>query len=108
MRVDGIRQAYRQPTAVKCYTLRVSTLRATVHNGRLILDAPTDLPEGAEVMLVIDDGDDAWRRLIASAPPDDTPLTDEEREAIEKYRRGECKLIPHEEVRRKLAARSAK
>ncbi len=91
-----------------CYILVVTTLRATVLNGRLILDAPTDLPEGAEVTLVIDDGDDAWKRLIAAAPPDDTALTDDEREAIEKDRRGECTLIPHEEVRRKLAARSAK
>ncbi len=34
-------------------------LRARVHNGRLKLDEPTDLPEGAEVPLnVSDDWDD--------------------------------------------------
>jgi hypothetical protein len=33
-------------------------LKAHVQNGRLVLDEPTDLPEGAEVELaVIDDGE---------------------------------------------------
>ncbi|MBT8469529.1 MAG: antitoxin family protein [Deltaproteobacteria bacterium] len=37
----------------------MSTIRARVRNGRLVLDEPTDLPEGTEVDLVIDDtGDD--------------------------------------------------
>jgi hypothetical protein len=35
------------------------TLRARVQNGRLVLDEPTDLPEGSEVELaVVDEGDD--------------------------------------------------
>lgn len=35
------------------------SVRATVRNGRLILDQPTDLPEGTTVNLVLDDeGDD--------------------------------------------------
>ena len=34
-------------------------LRATVRNGRLVVDEPTDLPEGTVLELVIDDeGDD--------------------------------------------------
>ncbi len=34
------------------------TLRAHVHNGRLLMDEPTDLPEGAEVLLLpLDPGD---------------------------------------------------
>lgn len=34
-------------------------LRARVHNGRLLLDEPTDLPEGTVLYLVVDDeGDD--------------------------------------------------
>ena len=34
------------------------TVRARVRNGRLVLDEPTDLPEGTEVELaVVDDGD---------------------------------------------------
>jgi hypothetical protein len=35
------------------------SVRATVRNGRLILDEPTDLPEGTVLDLVVDDeGDD--------------------------------------------------
>jgi hypothetical protein len=37
-------------------------LRARVRNGRLVLDEPTNLPEGAEVELVpVDDLDDEER-----------------------------------------------
>lgn len=37
----------------------MSTIRARVRDGRLIVDEPTDLPEGTELDLVIDDaGDD--------------------------------------------------
>ncbi len=35
------------------------TLKARVHDGRLVVDEPTDLPEGSEVDLVLaDEGDD--------------------------------------------------
>ena len=35
------------------------TLKAQVRGGRLVLDEPTDLPEGSEVELVLaDDGDE--------------------------------------------------
>lgn len=34
-------------------------LKAHVHNGRLVLDEPTDLPDGTELVLaVVDEGDD--------------------------------------------------
>ena len=36
----------------------MSTIRARVRNGRLIVDEPTDLPEGTELDLVIDDAGD--------------------------------------------------
>jgi hypothetical protein len=37
----------------------MSALRARVQNGRLLLDAPTELPEGTVLDLVVDDeGDD--------------------------------------------------
>ena len=46
----------------------MSPLRARVENGRLVLDAPTTLPEGTVIDLVADDeGDD---------------LTDDERRAL--------------------------
>jgi hypothetical protein len=34
------------------------TLRARVENGRLVLNEPTDLPEGSEVELAVVDGGD--------------------------------------------------
>ena len=43
-------------------------LRAKVRNGRIVLDEPTDLPEGKEVNIVLldDDGldDESRRRLL--------------------------------------------
>jgi hypothetical protein len=33
-------------------------LRARVRNGRIVVDEPTDLPEGTVLNLVLDDGDD--------------------------------------------------
>lgn len=42
-----------------CYLLAMSTIRARVQKGRLILDEPTALPEGTVLDLVVDDeGDD--------------------------------------------------
>ena len=42
------------------YILRaMQSMKARVHNGRLVLDEPTELPEGTEVVLAVaDDGDD--------------------------------------------------
>ena len=37
------------------YTSRRAALKAHVKNGRLVLDAPTDLPDGTEVTLAITD-----------------------------------------------------
>jgi hypothetical protein len=34
------------------------SLKARVRNGRLILDEPTNLPEGAEVHVILADGDE--------------------------------------------------
>ncbi|MEO7271780.1 MAG: hypothetical protein ABI211_07200, partial [Vicinamibacterales bacterium] len=57
--------AWRIPFA---YSAKMMPLRARVENGRLQLDAPTELPDGTEVDLVADDeGDD---------------LTDHERTAL--------------------------
>jgi hypothetical protein len=36
----------------------MSTIRARVRNGRLIVDEPTSLPEGTELELVVDDEGD--------------------------------------------------
>lgn len=49
----------------------MATLKAVVQNGRLVLSEPTDLPEGAEVHLVIvhdhDDDTELLEELQASA-----------------------------------------
>ena len=46
-------------------------LRARVENGRLVMDIPTDLPEGTVLDLVVDDEgdelDDAERRALHAA-----------------------------------------
>ena len=42
---------------IECYLDRV-TLKARVKSGRLVVDEPTDLPEGTEVeLLALDPGD---------------------------------------------------
>jgi hypothetical protein len=52
MRFDG--------SAATGYILRaMRPLKAHVRNGRLVVDEPTELPEGTELMLaVVDEGDD--------------------------------------------------
>jgi hypothetical protein len=47
-------------------------LKAHVHNGRLVLDEPTDLPEGSEVeiVLVVDDLDPAERARVVQSIED--------------------------------------
>jgi len=49
---------------------RMQALKAVVKNGRLVLDAPTDLPEGEEVELAIvpeEDDQELLAELEASA-----------------------------------------
>ena len=55
--------------ARRCYDECMLTVRARVKNGRLVLDEPTDLPEGAEVELaaVEDDLDDDGRVRLHAA-----------------------------------------
>ena len=57
------------PATVRCYPTFMLTVRARVKNGRLVLDEPTDLPEGAEVDLEAlgDDLDDADRARLHGA-----------------------------------------
>lgn len=56
--------------AAACYAPLMLSLKASVRNGRIVLDEPTELPEGAVVDLVAIGGDKL----------DD--LDDEEREAL--------------------------
>jgi hypothetical protein len=41
-----------------CYGRDMAAVNAHVKNGRLVLDTPTTLPEGAEVRLWVIEGDD--------------------------------------------------
>jgi hypothetical protein len=67
------------------YPLGVS-VRATVRNGRLIVDQPTDLPEGTVLDLVVDDEGlcerSRRRRKRESATDIPDQLDDEERQAL--------------------------
>ena len=45
-------------TTLPRYPAGMHALRARVRNGRLVLDEPTSLPEGAEVVLLPVDGED--------------------------------------------------
>jgi predicted transcriptional regulator len=54
--------------ASRCYSELMPALKAHVKNGRLVLDEPTDLPEGSVVPLAIahewDDLDDEQRAAL--------------------------------------------
>jgi hypothetical protein len=45
----------------------MSTIRARVPNGRLIVDEPTSLPEGTELDLVVDDAGDSLNEAERAA-----------------------------------------
>lgn len=64
-------------------------VRAFVRHGRLIVDEPTDLPEGTEV------------ELVANV---DTKLSDEEADELRAIRARDD-FVAHEDVRAKLAGR---
>ena len=76
------------------------TVRGRVRNGRLIVDEPTDLPDGTEVELVAN-AVSAW---LQAAPLTNEPLSPEEIEQLRTIReRGE--YVSHGELRAKLAER---
>lgn len=83
------------------------TVRARVRNGRLIVDEPTDLPEGTEIELMADDAsvpDEVVDTRLNAAPPADQPLSTDEAEDLRRIRVS-SKFVSHEEVRAKLRAR---
>ena len=74
-------------------------LRARVRNGRLVLDEPTDLPEGEEVELVRADAEDDG---IDMDDDEREALHESIRESIEQMERGE--LIDADEALAELRA----
>jgi hypothetical protein len=47
--------------------MTMSTIRARVRNGRLIVDEPTSLPDGTELDLVFDDAGDGLDKAERAA-----------------------------------------
>ena len=74
------------------------SVRARVRNGRLVVDEPTDLPEGSVVEL----GGDEAETTIAEAPPAEERLSPEEARELAELRRGP--FVSHEDLRKRLAA----
>jgi hypothetical protein len=77
----------------------MSVVRATVHEGRLVVNEPTALPEGTEVPLVVVDAGDALHeveRAKLDAAIDEAAASAERGEAVDA-----------DEVLRQLSARRA-
>lgn len=72
-------------------------LRAHVVNGRIIVDEPTDLPEGTELKLHLVEGPEALDAEERAA------LHTKLREGLEAVRAG--RTVPVEELRAKLLSR---
>lgn len=75
----------------------VKRLRARVVNGRLVLDEPTDLPEGTEVELTPAEDADTFDDI---APHERARLEAAVDESLEQAARGET--LPIEETLRRL------
>ncbi len=75
-------------------------MRARVLNGRLLVDQPTDLPEGTELELQVDELA-AWLRTVPAA---EESLSSEELQELEAIRaRGQ--YTTNDALKEKLAAR---
>jgi hypothetical protein len=80
--------------------------RARVRNGRLVVDEPTDLPEGTEVELVAERPMTAeeFKALLQSLPLSEERLSPAEAEELRQIgERGQ--FVSHEDLKAKLAAR---
>jgi hypothetical protein len=79
-------------------------VRAHVRNGRLVVDEPTDLPDGTEIDLAGEPPDVS--DVLAGkrqAPAADEPLSPEESEKLRAAASGP--RVSHDEVKRKHALR---
>ena len=82
------------------------TVRGHVRSGRLVVDVPTDLPEGSEVELTTGQvRSDPVREALAAAPAG-PPLTPEEQARVEAIAaRGAAGGVAHHEIMRRLEER---
>lgn len=65
----------------------MKTLKARVEKGRLVMDEPTDLPEGTEVNVLVDDAGE----LDAMDPDERAALEESLRVSEEQIARGETR-----------------
>jgi hypothetical protein len=77
-----------------------------IHGNTIELDAALPELDGKRVRVVVEAVEEAasFDELMRNAKLDERPLDDEERAAIEELRQGKLELVPHDEVRAKLAA----
>lgn len=82
------------------------TVRARVRNGRLVVDEPTDLPDGTEIDLVADGivSGESLRAWLRNVPPAEDHLSELEVAELDRMRR-EGAYVAHEDLRKKLARR---
>jgi hypothetical protein len=82
------------------------SVRARVRNGRLVVDEPTDLPDGTELDLVeLAVPDEEIVARLRASPRSDEPLSAEEAAELAAIgARG--KFTSHEEVKRRLAKKA--
>jgi hypothetical protein len=79
--------------------ISMSAIRAHVENGRIIVDDPTDLPDGTVLKLVpVNEGADVDEEL-------DAAWREEIRRRSARIRSGEAKTTPWEEVRKEIFGR---
>jgi hypothetical protein len=79
------------------------TLKARVVKGRIVVDEPTDLPEGTELELLRADEFDDWSDLDDMDPSERARFEAQLKLSIEQADRGD--LIPAEDVLAKLRTR---
>lgn len=74
----------------------MNALKAHVENGRIVVDDPTDLPDGTQLTLVpVNDGDDVELQI-------DAAWRDEIRRRSARLHAGEAKTTPWEVARREI------
>ncbi len=80
----------------------MQTWTARVRNGRLVMDEETDLPEGTELELTRVDALDQMGEDEQPREEVEAAWRAEIRRRVERYRAGEAKTVPWEEVRERL------
>lgn len=81
------------------YTFRMLPLKAHVQNGHIVVDEPTDLPEGTALMVIVEEEDS----LDDMAPEERAQLDRALRASLEDVRAG--RVVEGDEIVHRLLAR---